>query len=68
MYTEVFSVGIVLLVCWVAITLMDLAVAGLLALVFGWSFKRCFVWGLLTLAVPVLMMGYGILIERNRLR
>ena len=66
MYTEVFSVGIVLLVCWVAITLMDLAVAGLLALVFGWSFKRCFVWGLLTLAVPVLMMGYGILIERNR--
>lgn len=57
--------AVVLLVCWVALTVVDLAVAGLLAWIFGCSFKRCFVWGLLALAVPVLLLGYGILIERN---
>ena len=59
------SVGVILLVCWLALTVLDLAVAGLLTLIFGLSFKRCFCWGLLSLAVPVLLMGYGILIERN---
>lgn len=65
MYTEVMSVGVILLVCWLALTVLDLAVAGLLTLIFGLSFKRCFCWGLLSLAVPVLLLGYGILIERN---
>ncbi len=68
MYTEVMSVGLVLLVCWVVLTVLDLAVAGLLALLCGLSFKHCFCWGLLSLAVPVLLLGYGILIERNCFR
>ena len=42
MYTEVMSVGLVLLVCWVVLTVLDLAVAGLLALLCGLSFKHCF--------------------------
>ena len=65
MYTEAFSVGVILLVCWIALTLLDLAAAGLVALFFGVSFKRCFVWGLLSLAVPVVLLLYGVLIERN---
>jgi len=59
------SVGAVLLVCWVVLAVLDLAVAGLLALICGLSFKRCFCWGLLSLAVPVVLLAYGILIERN---
>ena len=65
MYSEVFSVAVLLLVCFVGLTVLDLAVAGVLALVAGLSFKRCFLWGLLSLAVPVLLMVYGLLIERN---
>ena len=65
MYTEVISVVVILGVCWVALAVLDVAVAGLLAWILGLSFKRCFAWGLLSLAVPVLLMGYGILIERN---
>ena len=65
MYSEVFSVAVLLLVCFVVLTVLDLAVAGVLALVAGLSFKRCFLWGLLSLAVPVLLMAYGLLIERN---
>ena len=68
MYTEVFSVVIILGVCWVTLAVLDVAVAGLLAWILGLSFKRCFTWGLLSLAVPVLLMGYGILIERNCVR
>ena len=40
MYSEVFSVAVLLLVCFVGLTLLDLAVAGVLALVAGLSFKR----------------------------
>ncbi len=65
MYTEVFSVGIILLVCWIVLTVLDLAVAGVVALVFGLSFKRCFLWGLLSLAVPPLLLAYGVVVERN---
>lgn len=65
MYTEAFSVGVILLVCWIALALLDLAAAGLVALLFGVSFKRCFVWGLLALALPVALLLYGVLIERN---
>ena len=68
MYTEVISVVVILVVCWVALAVLDVAVAGLLAWILGLSFKRCFAWGLLSLAVPVLLMGYGILIERNCVR
>ena len=68
MYTEVISVVVILGVCWVALAMLDVAVAGLLAWILGLSFKRCFAWGLLSLAVPVLLMGYGILIERNCVR
>ena len=65
MSTELLSVAIILGVCWVALAVLDLAVAGLLAWILGLSFKRCFTWGLLSLAVPVVLMLYGILIERN---
>ena len=65
MSTELLSVAIILGVCWVVLAVLDVAVAGLLAWILGLSFKRCFAWGLLLLALPVLLMLYGILIERN---
>lgn len=65
MHTEFLSVLIILTVCFVLLTVLDLAVAGLLAWLFHLSFKRCFLWGLLSLLLPILLLAYGLLIERN---
>ena len=65
MPTELISVAIILLVCWLLLVLLDLAVAGLLAWLLHLTFRRCFLWGLLALLLPVLLLAYGILIERN---
>ena len=68
MPTEFLSILIVLLVVCLLLTLFDLAVAGLLAWLLHFSFRRCFLWGLLSLLLPVLLLAYGILIERNTYR
>ena len=65
MPTEFLSVVIILLVCCLLLTVLDLAVAGLLAWLGHLAFRRCFLWGLLALLLPVLLLAYGILIERN---
>ena len=65
MHTEFLSVLIILTVCIVLLTMLDLAVAGLLTWLFRLSFKRCFLWGLLSLLLPPLLLAYGLLIERN---
>ena len=65
MPTELLSVVIILLVSCLLLVLLDLAVAGLLAWLCHIAFRRYFLWGLLTLLLPVLLLAYGILIERN---
>ena len=68
MPTEFLSVIIILLVVCLLLTLLDLAVAGLLAWLGHLAFRRCFLWGLLSLLIPVLLLAYGILIEPNTCR
>ena len=65
MHTEFLSVLIILTVCIVLLTMLDLAVAGLLTWLLRLSFKRCFLWSLLSLLLPPLLLAYGLLIERN---
>lgn len=65
---EWVAILFILLVAWMALVLLDLAVAGVLA-IFGVAFKKTFLWGLLpAIVLPVLMLLYGTLIERNRCR
>jgi predicted MPP superfamily phosphohydrolase len=45
---------------------LDVVVCGLLSLVGVVSFKKAFLWGLCTLALPPLFIIYGSLIGRNR--
>ena len=68
MPTEFLSLLIILLVVCLLLVVLDLAVAGLLAWLLHLTFRRCFLWGLLSLLVPVLLLAYGILIERNTYR
>lgn len=66
MYSEVAVTTIILLLCWVAFLLLDTVISGLLAWWCDITFKRAFLWGLLSLLIPVVVIGYGMLIERNR--
>ena len=68
MPTEILSVVIILVVSCLLVVLLDLAVAALLAWLCHLAFRRCFLWGLLALLLPVLLIAYGILIERNTCR
>ena len=65
MPTEFLSVLIILLVVCLLLTLLDLAVAAILTWLLHLTFRRCFLWGLLSLLLPVLLLTYGVLIERN---
>ena len=65
MHTEFLSVLIILTACTVLLTMLDLSVAGLLTWLLRLSFRRCFLWGLLSLLLPPLLLAYGLLIERN---
>lgn len=62
---EVIATGILLILSWAVLALVDAAAAGLSALMGGVRFKTAFLWGLLSLALPVLAVAYGTLIERN---
>jgi uncharacterized protein len=62
---EIVAFLLILMVCWIVLTLLDLAVSGVLSFFRGISFKRAFAWGLLSWVVPVLALAYGMLIERN---
>ena len=65
MHTELFSVLIILLFCFILLTVLDLAVAGLLAWLLHLTFKRCFLYGLLSFLLPILLLTYGLFVERN---
>lgn len=65
MNIELESTLLLLVLCWVILTVLDVAVAGLLCLLGGVTFKKAFAWGLLSLLLPPLLFAYGITIERN---
>ena len=67
-YNEFTFTVIALVIAWVAVALLDLLVSGLMAIAFGLKFGRAFSWGLLALLIPVILIAYGILIERNCFR
>ena len=58
----------IILLCWIILTISDLAVCGLLKLIVGIQFKKAFLWGLLALLLPPVIIAYGSLIERNCFR
>ena len=58
----------IILLCWIILTISDLAVCGLLKLIVGIQFKKAFLWGLLALLLPPVIIAYGSLIERNYFR
>ena len=65
---ELSSTLMIILFCWIILTIADLAVCGLLKLIFGIQFKKAFLWGLLALLLPPVMISYGSIIERNCFR
>lgn len=58
----------ILILCWIVLLVLDLAVSGVIRAVVGVSFKRAFLWGLLSLLLPPGAILYGSLIERNTFR
>ena len=65
---ELSSTLMIILLCWIILTIADLAVCGLLKLIVGIPFKKAFLWGLLALLLPPVIITYGSLIERNCFR
>ena len=58
----------IILLCWIILTIADVAVCGLLKLILGLPFKKAFLWGLLALLLPPVLIAYGSFIERNCFR
>lgn len=65
MSIEVYAVVMIIIVCWIAVLVLDVAVCGVVSLLTGVGFRRAFLWGLLALALPPLFMLYGALVGRN---
>lgn len=65
MSTEAISIAGILIITWILLTILNCLVSGIAALIFGISFRKVFIWGLLSLALPPVLMTYGGLVERN---
>ena len=65
---ELSSTLMIILLCWIILTIADVAVCGLLKLILGLPFKKAFLWGLLALLLPPVLIAYGSFIERNCFR
>ncbi|MBR5274238.1 MAG: metallophosphoesterase [Bacteroidales bacterium] len=65
---ELSSTLMIILLCWIILTIADIAVCGLLKLILGLPFKKAFLWGLLALILPPALIAYGSFIERNYFR
>lgn len=62
---EVIITGILIFLCWVILAAADAAVAGIVSLLGGARFRTVFLWGLMSLIIPVVAITYGTLLERN---
>lgn len=65
MGTETTITIMMIIFCCLIMAALDAAVCGLLSLFAGVQFKKAFLWGLISLAVPILFIAYGSLIGRN---
>ena len=66
MAMETSATLMIIALCWIMLVVADLVVSGFVRLTAKVQFKKVFLWGLLSLAVPPAVIGYGILVERNR--
>ena len=66
MAMETSATLMIIAFCWIMLVVADLVVSGVVRLTAKVQFKKVFLWGLLSLAVPPAVIGYGILVERNR--
>ena len=66
MAMETSATLMIIAFCWIMLVVADLVVSGVVRLTAKVPFKKVFLWGLLSLAVPPAVIGYGILVERNR--
>ena len=62
---DVIITGMLLILCWAILAAADAAVAVVAAIFSGVRFRTVFLWGLLSLLIPVVAIAYGTLVERN---
>lgn len=65
MNTELLSTLLIILICWIGLIAADTAISLIMKLLAGIPFRKTFLWGLISLAVPPAVIAYGALIERN---
>lgn len=68
MTTETFATLSILFVCWIILVILDVTVCWMLYGIFRISFRKAFLYGLVSLFIPPLCFAYGSLIERNRVQ
>lgn len=65
MSIEATSTISILVLCWLILIVLDLCISGLIALMSDILFRKAFLLGLISLALPPLIILYGTLIGRN---
>lgn len=65
MSIEATSTISILVLCWLIFIVLDLCISGLIALMSDILFSKAFLLGLISLALPPLLILYGTLIGRN---
>ena len=63
---ETYATLMIILLCWAILLVADLVVSGLLRLAAKVPFRKAFRWGLVALLMPLVVIAYGTLVERNR--
>ena len=63
---EISATAMIMILCWLVLVVMDVAVSGVISVCTGVTFRKAFLWGLLSLVLPPLAVAYGALWERNR--
>ena len=65
MSTESFATIMIILICWIILLALDAVVCGILHLCMGISFRKAFLWGMLSLLLPPIAVLYGGTVGRN---
>ena len=65
MSTESLAIIMVLILCWIVLTIANAVVCGILKLLMEIRFGQAFRWGCLALLVPPLAIAYGAFVGRN---
>ena len=65
MTTELNVTLMIIILCWILLTIADVAACVLLKLIAGIPFRKAFLLGLLSLLLPPVLIAYGSLVERN---